>query len=340
MKKPAPFRNYHVTEAGARQTLATALRGFLPEQSWGQVRKLISSRRVQVNGNLCVDESRKVQAGDVIKVWAEPLPKPVDEQDIRIRYIDAHLVVIEKPAGITTIRHPEERDWPAHRKQLQPTLDELLPRVLAAQAARKHRAAKSGGAKEKPEPRRLPRIRPVHRLDRDTSGLMVFARTVDAERGLVHQFRKHTIERRYLAIVHGDAREQTIETQLVRNRGDGRRGSTDYEDQGQRAVTHVTPVERLNGYTLVECRLETGRTHQIRIHLAENGHMVCGEKVYRHGPFRKPQSDRSGATRQALHAFKLGFVHPISGEPLSFEMPMPLDMQKLVVRLRARTEEE
>ena len=128
-----------------------------------------------------------------------------------------------------------------------------------------------------------PRLRIVQRLDKETSGLVVFARTVAAERGLGKQFHAHTVHRRYVAVVPGWATKQTIRTRLVRDRGDGRRGSTTLPEQGKEAITHIEPVERLPGYTLVACRLETGRTHQIRIHLAELGHPVCGERVYGRG---------------------------------------------------------
>jgi 23S rRNA pseudouridine1911/1915/1917 synthase len=173
-------------------------------------------------------------------------------------------------------------------------------------------------------------------LDRDTSGLMVFARSAEAERQLVQMFRNHDLHRVYVAIVQGEVREQAFESNLVRDRGDGIRGSTTLPNVGKHAVTHVRPLEHLDGYTLVECRLETGRTHQIRIHLAEAGHMVCGEKVYHRRLFAEPMEDRSGAQRQALHAAELGFKHPVTGEDLMFTMPMPADMQRLLVRLRAR----
>jgi len=121
---------------------------------------------------------------------------------------------------------------------------------------------------------------------------------------------------------------------MVRDRGDGRRGSTTLPGQGKEAVTHVEVVERLHGYTLVACRLETGRTHQIRIHLAEAGLLVCGEPVYTHQPGRPTAADASGAPRLALHAAELGFVHPVSGEELHWTMPLPPDLQAFLERLR------
>ena len=163
---------------------------------------------------------------------------------------------------------------------------------------------------------------------------MVFARTAEAERRLVQQFREHSIHRKYLAVVHGHPRAQRLDSQLVRDRGDGRRGSTDKPHLGQRAVTHVRPIERIGDYSIIECRLETGRTHQIRIHLAEAGHFVCGDKVYRQPLFKKPLPDSSGAPRVALHAAELGFDHPISGERIQFRMPIPTDLREFIEKLK------
>lgn len=342
--KPDGSQVFHVTDDEAGNSLAGSLKHWLSDQSWSQVRKLLASRRVQVNGNLCLDEGRRLTAGEVVKVLAHSQPLPPREDDVKIRFLDAHVVVVEKPAGITTLRHSEERDWPSRRKQLQPTLDEILPRVIAKNlgggklreksrrdqrsAPRPSKAARDNGRE------RLSPLRPVHRLDRDTSGLMIFARTVNAELHLVQQFRKHTVLRSYLAVVHGRVETTTIESHLVRDRGDGHRGSTTLPNVGQRAVTHVRPLEQLAGYTVVECRLETGRTHQIRIHMSESGHMVCGDKVYCQPLFKKPIIDRSGAPRLALHAKELGFVHPVTGEELHFKMPPPKDLAEFLERLR------
>ncbi len=306
------------------QTLAAALREWMPGSSWNQVRKLLTARRVMLSGNLCVDPARRLKLQDVVKILPYPAAPPPREEDVRIRYLDEHVIVVEKPAGLTTTRHKEERDWPARRKQLQPTLDELLPAIVARKEGRARR-----GRKGVPPP-----VRPVHRLDRETSGLLVFARSVKAERNLGEQFRRHTTHRRYLAIALGRVEAQTIETRLVRDRGDGRRGSTGEPGVGKRAVTHVRPLEDLGGYTLVECRLETGRTHQIRIHLAECGHPLCGEKIYNQPLRGAPPADESGAPRAALHAAELGFQHPVTGESMRFEMALPDDLAEFLNRLR------
>ena len=323
------FTNFHVGDEGESHTVAAALRRFLPDRSWNEVRRLIRNRHVQLNGNLCVDEARRIRPGDVLKVWSEPVAAPVREEDIRIPYLDRDVIIVEKPAGITSVRHSEEQDWTASRRQFQPTLDELAPKVLQRMLGQSRPKGERG---KRPK---LPMVRAVHRLDRDTSGLMVFARNVEAERSLVRQFAQHTIHRAYLAVVAGHVEAQTIETQLVRDRGDGRRGSSKTEE-GVRAVTHVRPIENLPEHTLIECRLETGRTHQIRIHLSELGHPVCGDKVYRRAASGKVIPDTSRATRQALHAAELAFQHPTTGEVLEFRMPMPADIAALLNRLRNR----
>jgi 23S rRNA pseudouridine1911/1915/1917 synthase len=275
-----------------------------------------------------MDEGRRLADEDVVKVLGQSAPKPPSEQDVRLQYLDAHLVVVEKPSGVTSTRHAEERTWPQRRRQLRPTLEEMLPLIIA---------------KVDPSVRRRrgvpPPVRAVHRLDRETSGLMVFARTVTAERGLMQQFKRHSTQRRYVAVVRGRLESQTIESFLARDRGDGRRGSTSDPKAGKRAITHVRTIEhfevsRDEVYSLVECRLETGRTHQIRIHLAERGNPLCGERVYNQPLYAKPLDDLSGAPRVALHAAELGFAHPISGEAMRFEMPLPRDLSQFIQRLR------
>jgi 23S rRNA pseudouridine1911/1915/1917 synthase len=326
----APFQNYHVIDDQAGLALVAALRQFRPEESWSTARRWIHNRHVQVNGNLCLDEGRRLQAGDVVRLWQQPRQAPPRPEDVKIVYHDAHLVVVEKPAGVTTGRHSEERFWPARRKQRQPTLEEIVARLLGRQQGR----SRLRKQRQPHRPGRSPRVRLVHRLDRDTSGVMVLAISAEAERRLVHMFRKHAMTRVYLAIVHGRVEEQTLDSRLVRDRGDRRRGSTTLPEVGKRAVTHVRPLEHLEGYTLLECRLETGRTHQIRIQLAEAGHPVCGEKVYNKPLRSEPLANHSGAQRQALHAAELGFPHPITGQPLEFQMPPPADFQRLLAQLR------
>jgi 23S rRNA pseudouridine1911/1915/1917 synthase len=175
----------------------------------------------------------------------------------------------------------------------------------------------------------------VHRLDKETTGLIVFTRTWLAKQSLASQFRAHSVHRVYLALAHGDVPEATFRSHLVADRGDGRRGSARAPGaaappQGRLAVTHVKPLERLDGATLVALRLETGRTHQIRIHLSEAGHPLLGEKVYVRG-FAGPAIE---APRVMLHAAELGFVHPADGAAMRFRRPIPGDMRAVLLRLR------
>lgn len=318
------------------QTISALLREWLPGQSWSEVKQLLKSRRVTINGNLCMDAGRRLRLTDVVKLSTHSHAAPPSELDIHIVYLDKHIVVVEKPAGMTTTRHSEEQDMSPRRRQLQPTLDELIPRAIVRYEARarkgeRHDRNEKGKKSAKASVRR---VRAVHRLDRDTSGLLVFARTAEAQTHLEHQFRTHSTQRRYVAVARGVVESQTIESRLVRDRGDGRRGSTTLPNVGKHSVTHVKSVEQLGDYTLIECRLETGRTHQIRIHLSEKGHPLCGDKVYGQPLFRACEPDTSGAPRLALCAVELGFEHPVTGEAMHFETPPPRDFAQFLQRLR------
>jgi 23S rRNA pseudouridine1911/1915/1917 synthase len=316
-------QSFFVLAEHAGKTLAALLRLWLPGHSWRQVRKLIDVRRVKINGEVWLDDARRLKAGDTVELLARSEKAPALIDQIPIRYIDEHIVVVEKPPGISTVRHPAERDWLEERRMLVLTLDDLVMRQIGMKLPRKKHEAR-------------PRLRVVQRLDKETSGLVVFARSVEAERGLGRQFRRHIVTRRYLAIVAGKVAPQTIRSTLVRDRGDGRRGSTPLSHAGKEAVTHVAVVESLPGYTLLSCKLETGRTHQIRIHLAEFGHPVCGERVYNRRAGGEPIPDESGAPRLALHAAELGFMHPLTEESMRWEMPMPDDLREFLDRLRGR----
>jgi 23S rRNA pseudouridine1911/1915/1917 synthase len=235
-------------------------------------------------------------------------------QAIRVRYLDTHIIVVDKPAGLTTVRHAAEAKehgrWA--QKFLPPTLVDLLPNIVPGQKGR---------------------FRAVHRLDKETSGLVVLARTPAAESHLGQQFRAHAIEREYLALVRGRAKAQRVSTYFVRDRGDARRGSGPAE-QAQLAVTNISIVEKLGDFTLVACRLETGRTHQVRIHLGEMGTPLCGERVYDRPLNGTPAPDASGAKRPLLHAAFLALDHPATGQRLSWKSKLPKDMDELLRRLR------
>jgi len=305
--------------------------------SWSQARRLVEQNRVRQGQRLCRDSQGRVRAGQKLRVRLDhqpaaspspsksPLPKkhPASSSPHAVLcYVDDQIVVVGKPAGLTTMRHPHEAAEFGKRGQrfLPATLADLLPELLARQG-------KGRG-----------RVIAVHRLDRDTSGLVVFARNAAAAKHLGAQFRGHTADRTYLAVVRGRAKSDRIESHLVSDRGDGRRGSssTPSEGKGQRAITHVHVVEQLGAFTLVECRLETGRTHQVRIHLGECGTPLCGERIYDRPVHGSPIPDASGADRLALHAASLAIEHPTTGKRMRWTAPLPEDMERLLKSLRRK----
>jgi len=366
MKSPK-FETYAIAEADIGQTLAAVLKQIGPfesfGESWGESRRLILNRHVQVNGNLCLDPSRRLTVKDTLKIWKTALPKPVSAESLKLVHVDDEIIVVEKPAGITSVRHFEEQRMKKKRRQLQPTLEELMPLALSHYLRKRRLDSKldargipveERGRNQRKGQKDIVRqnaaaeslasrlnIIAVHRLDRDTSGLMIFARTRRAATLLGQSFRKHAIDRRYFAVVHGHPEAQTFDNYLIRDRGDGHRGSTPLANTegSQRAITHIRPVETLGDYSVIECKLETGRTHQIRIHLSEAGHPICGDIIYSRswdGTKGSKQEDRSKAPRQALHSSTLRFVHPITGEILKFVMPWPNDLERWIVNLRSK----
>jgi 23S rRNA pseudouridine1911/1915/1917 synthase len=312
--------------------------------SEAQARQLLRAGRVKLDGAPCLDFARRLRSGQRVQLHAtgkhthagikpsdrskrrsdaSELPNPTIarlQKQILIRHADDHIVVVDKPPGLTTVRHAEEVAALGERAKrfLPPTLVDLLPEIVA----------------KKYSGRPVGRIRAVHRLDKETSGLVVLARTPAAERHLGRQFRAHTIDRCYVALVRGKAKLERIESYLVRDRGDGRRGSSTTPGEGQRAVTHVKVLEDLGDFSLVECRLETGRTHQVRIHLGERGTPLCGERIYDRPLHGAPLPDASGAERPMLHAASLGFVHPGTGQSMAWRSPLPLDMKESLQKLR------
>lgn len=307
------------------QTLAAVLKKRLGVP-WSKAKQTIERRHVRVSGQIVADAAFRVKNGKRITIAAGALegatvPRRTaaqvtpqksktrlsSEVAARIVYFDDDVVVVDKPAGLTTQRNRgEAKEFGRGQRFLPQTLADQLPRLLG-------------------EPRA--KIFAVHRLDRDTSGLVVFARTKAAAKHLAKQFKTHRTERVYLALVRGVGVSQRIESLIVEDRGDGRRGSG---PDGKRAVTHVTLRKQVDGLALVECRLETGRTHQVRIHLGEAGTPLCGERIYDRPVHGAPLADRSGAARPMLHAAVLGFEHPASGEVLLFESEPPRDFTTLL----------
>jgi 23S rRNA pseudouridine1911/1915/1917 synthase len=308
----------------AGRTLLQLLQSALQLSPQAGLRAL-AQHQVRISGGVCTDPERRVKIGQMIQVNRSPSasegqngPRAGARALIQVRHVDDQIVVVAKPAGVTTVRHAGEVDalGPRARKHLPPSLVDLLPAVLKAEGHASHG-----------------RLRAVHRLDKETSGLVVLARTPEAERHLGKQFRAHTVGRHYLALVRGQARDERIESFLVRDRGDGRRGSGP-ADQGQHAVTQVRVVETLGDFTLVECRLETGRTHQVRIHLGEHGWPLCGERIYDRPLHGSPLPDTSGANRPMLHAASLAVDHPRTRKRLEWHEKPPQDMKELLKKLR------
>lgn len=300
-----PSGSYPVAEPGL--ALDRFLRGSLPGASWAEVRRYIERGKVSVDSVLVTDARRALDPGSVVTLTlSAPRPRAEVIGADALVHVDGAIVVVEKPSGLSTVPFDEsERD----------SLDVRVRDVLF----RFHRGPRAP-------------LGVVQRLDKETSGLLVFARTTAAKKHLQQQLRAHSVHRRYLALAHGSVSSTRVRSRLVKNRGDGRRGSTERADLGRLSVTHVRALEALAGATLVECRLETGRTHQIRIHLSELGHPLLGDRVYGHGY----QGVRIDAERVMLHAAELGFVHPTTGRSMSFRSEPPLDFRRLLERLRSR----
>jgi 23S rRNA pseudouridine1911/1915/1917 synthase len=311
----------------ADQTVAAFLRTRL-NLPWSKAKRLVEMGQVRVAGQKVVDPAHRLKIGKHVDVAIEgPISskKPAraklkdapkyDGPTPVLVYSDDSIVVVDKPAGLTTMRHADEAaEFGTRAKKFLPTtLADLLPGMLG----------RPGKA-----------VLAVHRIDRDTSGLVVFARTKPAEDQLTDQFKVHSVERRYLALVRGEPETRTIESQLVADRGDRRRGSK-VGEEGQRATTHVKVLEQFGSFALVECRLETGRTHQVRIHLGEAGWPLCGERVYDRPLNGAPLPDGSGAKRPMLHATRLGLTHPATSERMVWDSQPPADFKELLTRLRA-----
>lgn len=332
-----------VTDSTAGAVLG-ALRKCDGTLTWAVARRLLQERRLGINGIVCIDEGRRVQAGDVLEVRERPFPQIPGDADVRILWLDPLVVVAAKPAGMLSVRHPGDRDWSEERKRQQPALEESLARLIQRREARSAPQARTNALNERGrrgfrsesggKPSADTGLLAVHRIDRETSGILVFARTVESQQFLIHQFAAHTVLRRYLCVVPGSVSAGTLRSRQIRDRGDGLRGSSDDETvEGLDMVTHIKPLRRFDGYTELECRLETGRTNQIRIQLAEQGTPLCGDVKYR-GPYGAPDvPDESAAPGLALHAAELGFRHPGTKEQLSWQLPWPSVMLRWLDRL-------
>lgn len=306
-----------VPDDAAGWRLDRALAVALPTHSRERLKALISSGQVSTpEGVLVRDPAAKVLSGAIFEVRVpDPAPAHNEAQDIPLTVVfeDEHLIVIDKPAGLVV--HPAAGN-----------LDGTLVNALLHHC----RGSLSGiGGVERPGI--------VHRIDKDTSGLMVAAKTDPAHVGLAAQFAKHSIDRRYRAIVAGRPRpaEGTVDAPLARSAANRKKIAIVGDGRGKRAVTHFSTIEPLRAAALVECRLETGRTHQVRVHMASLGHPLLGDPVYgRSRPEHRELLNRLQFKRQALHAARLGFLHPITSAALSFDSEIPADMQLLFSDLR------
>ncbi|QAY80007.1 RluA family pseudouridine synthase [Sphingosinicella sp. BN140058] len=293
--------------------LDRALAAAVPTLSRERLKALISSGRVlDPNGQLVRDPASKaVPGGDYEVTIPEPEPAHNQPQAIALEIVheDEHLLVVDKPAGMVV--HPAAGNY-----------DGTLVNALLHHCA--GRLSGIGGVAR-------PGI--VHRIDKDTSGLLVVAKTDVAHEGLASQFARHSIDRRYQAIVAGvpNPTAGKVDAPLARSSANRQKMAIVEGDRGKRAVTHYAMVRTLREAALVECRLETGRTHQVRVHMTSLGHPLIGDPVY--GRTRSAHREllkRLNFERQALHAAELGFIHPVSRENLSFKSAIPSDMQELL----------
>jgi len=302
-----------------------------------RVKALIGEGRVRVAGKTVTSPSAKAAAGAVFCVSVPAVTAlEAEPQDIAlvVAYEDAHLIVVDKPAGMVV--HPAAGN----------------PDGTLVNALLHHCAHNGGGQLSGIGGVARPGI--VHRIDKDTSGLLVVAKTTQAHEGLARQFADHSIERAYLAITAGipspraatlggviarsshDRKKMALMPQaLVRHCGKQDDADDDYEpSRGKHVITHYRVLEPLDGAALVECRLETGRTHQVRVHMASIANPLLGDPVYGRTPKAlKPLLAELGFARQALHAAVLGFIHPVTGKTIRFVSPIPADMRELLVRL-------
>lgn len=295
----------------------SALAVALPQFSRARIQALIIEGALHIGRKLVTDASSKKFAGQSFELTV-PASRPdkAEAQDIPLDIVfeDEHLIVVNKPAGLVV--HPAA----GHA-------DGTLVNALLHHC--RGRLSGIGGVER-------PGI--VHRIDKDTSGLLVVAKSDGAHEGLAKLFATHDIERKYFAIVSGVPAPPigSVRTQIGRSTINRKKMAVLRENNGRHAVTHYRMVENFAKTALVECTLETGRTHQVRVHMAHIGHPLIGDAVYsnRQNPY-KIGPNQSKFSRQALHAASLGFIHPVTGETLRFDSSLPEDMQLLLSQLRA-----
>ena len=298
-----------VERASAGSRLDRWLAAAVPEQSRAKIQALIEAGHVLLDG-AAAKASHRLRGGERVEIAIPPPPPETLEPEaiaLTVVHEDAHVLVIDKPAGMV----------------VHPGAGHARGTLAAAALAHAPAVAGVGG------PRR-PGI--VHRLDKDTSGLLVMAKSQAAYEALTAQLAARTARRVYLSVVHGrmTSAEGVVDKPIGRDPRDRTRMAVRPPGQGRRAVTRWRALERFPQFTLVEARLETGRTHQIRVHLASLGHPVAGDTVYG-GRRRTVPVALDGL---ALHAAALGFVHPVTQERVEYSSPLPPRMERLLSHLR------
>lgn len=286
----------------------------ISERSRNFFQKLLDGGMVLVNDSICDSKKYKVKALDIIEVEIPEAKEPdIIPEDISldIVYEDDDVLVINKPAGMVV--HPAAGNYTG-------TLVNAIMHHCG------DRLSSINGV-----------IRPgiVHRIDKDTSGLLMVAKNDAAHNSLAQQLAEHSITRKYVAIVWDNLKENdgVVDAPIGRHPKDRKKQSVMYDDTGKRAVTHWRVLERFGSFTLVECQLETGRTHQIRVHMAYIKHPLLGDSVY------GPAKSAVGAKRQMLHAKTLGFVHPSTGKYIEFDSQLPEDFSEVLNKLRKQNEQ-
>ena len=303
---PPPARILEIPAECAGLRLDQALARLLPEHSRSRLAAWVKQGKVSLD-DTAADARRKVWGGERVAIAAAVLPEDAAQQpeDIPLAVVheDEHILVVNKPPGLVT--HPGSGNWRGT----------LLNALL-------HHAPQLAG---------VPRAGIVHRLDKDTSGLLAVAKTPEAQTDLVRQLAARSVKRQYLALAHGRvAHDGAVDAPIGRH--PVQRTKMAVVASGRAARTHYRVLERFAQATLIECALETGRTHQIRVHMAELGHPLVGDPVY--GLRRKAAGVLADFPRQALHAWRLTLAHPATGAQCAWEAPLPEDFAQLLECLR------
>jgi 23S rRNA pseudouridine1911/1915/1917 synthase len=309
---------YTVPAEAAKQRLDVWLAGQLAGVSRERVQLLIEQEKVRLDGKF-PRASYRLRGGEVVEVLGDPAPPPLkafaEEIPLQVVYEDDELSVIDKPAGMT----------------VHAGAGAVEGGTLVNALLHRYRSLSSVGGEQRPGI--------VHRLDKQTSGLIIVARTDAAHARLAEMFAQRQMKKTYIALVHGHLKQDhgTIDAPIARDLLRRTRMTTRRQTGARTAVSHYTVQRRISSrfgaYTLVSVRIETGRTHQIRVHLTSIGHSLIGDQTYGSGRSAGLPEAARAFPRQALHAHVIGFNHPLSGDYLEFSSPLPADMAKLIATL-------